>query len=318
VADKLKHEDAMDKFREEQAEREEAQRQLGVELYAQSLELKAKLTTDTDLAEQLRYEAFLERLDEEFLELEKSYEDKAELHRLYMLRVAAYETEGEEKGKDTRDKYRVWYEGSFGKQLAAAEKFKAIDGETTEEAEQRKKEATQATYQAMLSGASDMFYMMAQHNKKWFKFYQATKIMEIIIATSLAAMRAYSDAGPFAGSVLAAMIVALGAAQVAMVASQQPPSYAKGGVVHKPTMALIGEGAKSEAVVPLDSGQEIPVNFRGEGGPMGGGITVNISALDSKSFIDMTRRNPKAIIDPIMRAMQRGDKALISTMRRVT
>lgn len=46
--------------------------------------------------------------------------------------------------------------------------------------------------------------------------------------------------------------------------------FARGGVVNKPTLGVIGEGRKAEAVVPLDNGMKIPVNFRG-GIPSGGG-----------------------------------------------
>jgi hypothetical protein len=39
--------------------------------------------------------------------------------------------------------------------------------------------------------------------------------------------------------------------------------FADGGVVTKPTMALIGEGANNEAVVPLPNGRSIPVEMKG-------------------------------------------------------
>lgn len=54
-------------------------------------------------------------------------------------------------------------------------------------------------------------------------------MLNIIANTALAVMRAYSDAGPLAGTALAAIVGAIGAAQLGIVAAQQPPSYAKGG-----------------------------------------------------------------------------------------
>lgn len=64
---------------------------------------------------------------------------------------------------------------------------------------------------------------------KQFKAQKAANMLNIIANTALAVMRAYSDAGPLAGTALAAIVGAIGAAQLGIVAAQQPPSYAKGG-----------------------------------------------------------------------------------------
>ena len=49
---------------------------------------------------------------------------------------------------------------------------------------------------------------------------------------------------------------------------------ATGGIVTKPTKALIGEGGMNEAVVPLPNGRSIPVDF---GKNAGGGVNTNIT-----------------------------------------
>ena len=64
---------------------------------------------------------------------------------------------------------------------------------------------------------------------KQFKAQKAMNMMNIIANTATGIMRAYSDTGPIAGSVFAAIVGALGAVQLGIVASQQAPSYAKGG-----------------------------------------------------------------------------------------
>lgn len=64
---------------------------------------------------------------------------------------------------------------------------------------------------------------------KQFKAQKAANMLNIIANTALAVMRAYSDAGPLAGTPLAAIVGAIGAVQLGIVAAQQPPSYAKGG-----------------------------------------------------------------------------------------
>jgi len=75
-------------------------------------------------------------------------------------------------------------------------------------------------------------------------------MMNIIANTAVGIMRAYEQ-GPIVGSVFAAIIGALGAVQLGIVASQQAPSYAKGGYTK-------GLGFKDE------SGQEVAGIVHGE------------------------------------------------------
>ncbi len=46
-------------------------------------------------------------------------------------------------------------------------------------------------------------------------------------------------------------------------------------------------------------------------------VNLNISAMDTKSFADFTRRNPHAITGPIIQQIQRGNSALNNTIRQV-
>ena len=64
---------------------------------------------------------------------------------------------------------------------------------------------------------------------KQFKAQKAANMLNIIANTALAVTRAYVDGGPIGGVALAAIVAAIGAAQLGIVAAQQPPSYAKGG-----------------------------------------------------------------------------------------
>ena len=86
---------------------------------------------------------------------------------------------------------------------------------------------------------------------KQFKAQKAMNMMNIIANTATGIMRSYSDTGPIAGSVFAAIVGALGAVQLGIVAAQQPPSYAKGGYTK-------GLGFKDE------SGQEVAGIVHGE------------------------------------------------------
>lgn len=83
-------------------------------------------------------------------------------------------------------------------------------------------------------------------------------------------------------------------------------AFANGGVVNKPTLGLIGEGHYNEAVVPLPDGRSIPVELRGAAGSQIINLTVNISTLDSKSFDQYIKANPKAIIDLFVDGLKYG------------
>jgi tape measure domain-containing protein len=83
--------------------------------------------------------------------------------------------------------------------------------------------------------------------------------------------------------------------------------FAKGGIVSRPTVfpfasgiGLMGE-AGPEAIMPLTRTPGGDLGVKSQGG--GGNTYVNIQAADAKSFSDMVRRNPGAIIKTINQAI---------------
>ncbi len=64
---------------------------------------------------------------------------------------------------------------------------------------------------------------------KQFKAKKAMDMANIITNTAVGVMRAYADGGILAGPIFAAIVGGIGAIQLGLVASQQPPSYARGG-----------------------------------------------------------------------------------------
>jgi len=103
--------------------------------------------------------------------------------------------------------------------------------------------------------------------------------------------------GGFFGIFMTAVVAAMGAVQLAMIARQPIPALAEGGIVTRPTLALIGEDGP-EAVVPLRQ-------KNGKGMGMGGDRTVNlritIQALDTQSMEDAVNRKVIPLLQSAMR-----------------
>jgi lambda family phage tail tape measure protein len=88
------------------------------------------------------------------------------------------------------------------------------------------------------------------------------------------------------------------------------PGRASGGTVTAQRPYWVGEMGP-EIFVPGNSGTIVPNHaaagmggLAGIGGTGGGVTVINISAVDSKSFEDMCRRNPSAIVDPVTRSLR--------------
>ncbi len=122
------------------------------------------------------------------------------------------------------------------------------------------------TAKTVLSGASDMFYAMAQENKKWFKFYQATAIAEALIAGAQAIMMVYKSLPTWAAVPVSVIVGGLMATRIAMIARQKPPEYkAKGGVMGVDAMSGGGvtSGMAQYIVGDNPSGKELVVPSEG-------------------------------------------------------
>ena len=95
---------------------------------------------------------------------------------------------------------------------------------------------------------------------------KAIAITQIIQSTAQGVMKAWAQGGIFGGP-LAALIAGLGAAQVALVASQPIP-LADGGIISGPTQALMGEypsagAGNPEVVAPLNKLKDMMGNSGG-------------------------------------------------------
>jgi len=98
------------------------------------------------------------------------------------------------------------------------------------------------------------------------------------------------------------------------------PAKAAGGPVEQGTPYMVGEKGP-ELFMPGKSGTIIPNHkLKTESAQPATAsapvtVNVNISAVDARSFNDMTKRNPSAIVAPIIKALQGGDRGLRSTLQ---
>ena len=127
-------------------------------------------------------------------------------------------------------------------------------------ADQRKQfeQILQTSIVGIITAAGETLVNLVGDNEEAaFFIRKAFGVTTTIINTAIAVTEALAKLGPF-GPPAAAALAALGAAQTAVILSQQPPkpaALAEGGVVLPTpggTPALIGEAGSAEAVIPLN------------------------------------------------------------------
>lgn len=92
--------------------------------------------------------------------------------------------------------------------------------------------------------------------RKAFEANKRTEIANVWINTASAILKSYAQMGWVAGSVASSLLLATAGVQTATINQQQyTPALAEGGIIDRPTTALIGEDGK-EAVVPLERNLE--------------------------------------------------------------
>ena len=178
-----------------------------------------------------------------------------------------------------------------------AGKFQEIDiaGMSEKQKGQFVKDAARATLQEA-----------AKMNKKMFRLNQAVNIGEAIMNTSVGVNKALAQGGMF-GIPMAIAIGAMGAAQVAIIASQQPPAQFGGSRLPNSPF-LVGEKGP-ELFTPNTAGSVTPNHQIG-----GGGATVNfnITTVDAQSFGTLLDTRRGQIVNMINSALNnKGQAALV-------
>ena len=128
---------------------------------------------------------------------------------------------------------------AYDKEIERIEALEENGAISTEEAEARKRAAEDKT----AAKNADLEKKKAALQEKQAKWNKANSIIQAGIFTALAITEALPNL------VLAALVGAMGAAQVALIAAQPIPKYAKGTKDHPGGLAIVGDGGKKEGIV---------------------------------------------------------------------
>lgn len=128
---------------------------------------------------------------------------------------------------------------AYDKEIERIEALEENGAISTEEAEVRKRAAEDKT----AAKNAELEKKKAALQEKQAKWDKANSIVQAGIATALAVTKALPNL------VLAALVGAMGAAQVALIAAQPIPKYAKGTKDHPGGLAIVGDGGKKEGIV---------------------------------------------------------------------
>lgn len=128
---------------------------------------------------------------------------------------------------------------AYDKEIERIESLEENGAISTEEAEARKRDAEKRT----AAKNEELEKKKAALQEKQAKWDKANSIAQAGIATALAITKALPNL------VLAALVGAMGAAQIAVIAAQPIPKYAKGTKDHPGGLAIVGDGGKKEGII---------------------------------------------------------------------
>ena len=189
----------------------------------------------------------------------------------------------ENQKKTSEDNLKAFKEGKFGE----------IDMQKV-----TNKQMSQMGKEALAEGA--------KHSKKLFRLNQALAIGEAIMNTAQGVTNALKLPVPI-NFVMAGLVGAMGAAQIATIRSQQPPAQF-GGSRQQGTPFLVGERGP-ELFTPATAGTVTP-NHQLQGG--GATVNFNITTVDASSFGALLDTRRGQIVNMINSALNnKGQAALV-------
>ena len=131
--------------------------------------------------------------------------------------------------------------------------------------------------------------------------------MSAIINTAQGFTKALAQGGIF-GAALGATVLALGAAQTALIAKQPLPAAQEGAIIPgsgEGTALIAGENNRSEAIVPLEGDAETGI---------GGGGTINIYVENLNGNEDLPPAFVQAVDRSLTQLKQDGNSTFAETI----
>ena len=168
-----------------------------------------------------------------------SFENMAQAVRKIVSGITSLMTDIYDARIENIEKEQEANDEAYDKEIERIEKLEENGAISTEEAEARKRDAEKKT----AAKNEELEKKKAALQEKQAKWDKANSIVQAGIATALAITKALPNL------VLAALVGAMGAAQIAVIAAQPIPKYAKGTKDHPGGLAIVGDGGKKEGII---------------------------------------------------------------------
>jgi len=172
----------------------------------------------------------------------------------------------DQRSQSLADRY-AWGLIAYGDYIAAQQ---ALDEEKTVS-----EEAAASRLEALEKQKADIQNAVS---KTAFENTKRQSIAQALILGAQAVLQGYATLGPIGGTIAAAVIAGVTAAQIGIISSQQytpTAALAAGGIAYRPTAAIIGEGGEPEMVLPLSKAESM--GFTG-GSTRESTLVININA----------------------------------------
>ncbi len=242
--------------------------------------------TDRELTQEMADQILLEKM-KEFEDLRKIITKQGAEERLKIV-------------QDELDKVNEMMQRNYEKNLAAIKSRQFQELELEKLTKEQIKDLTKATGREVLDELS-------KHNKAIFALNKALAIKDAVVNTARGVSKALA-LGPF-GIPLAVAIGALGAAQIATIASTRYQGRRLGGRMNQGQPYMVGE-AGPEMVVPDRASNVIPNSQLGGGQPVT--VNFNINTVDARGFNELLVNSRGVIVNMINSAVnEKGKAALI-------
>jgi len=158
-----------------------------------------------------------------------------------------------------------------------------------------------------IGAGKEVLGALAQQNKQAFEAQKALQIAQAVMNVATGVTKALAQGGIF-GPILAGLVIAAGAAQIATIRSQKFQGRQTGGLVQGNKPYLVGERGP-EMFMPSQTGTIIP-NGNMNGGSKNVNVTFNIETIDSTGFDELLTER-KSTITNIIRdaAFEKGERS---------